>query len=94
MERPNVRTFDQTFEAFIESRVDVSEATLENYRTHRDRLVPLLGSRDPLTLSWQDVQEAVAALSADLSPASVRDLRRHASPGARLRGRRPEPGNG
>ena len=54
------------------SRVDVSEATLENYRTHRDRLVPLLGLRDPLTLTWQDVQEAVGMLSADLSPASVR----------------------
>jgi integrase len=72
VQRPTVRTFEQTFEAFIVSRVDVSEATLENYRTHRDRLVPLLGLRDPLTLPWQDVQEAVGTLSVDLSPASVR----------------------
>jgi hypothetical protein len=34
VERPKVRTFEQTFASFIESRVDVTEATLENYRTH------------------------------------------------------------
>ena len=72
-EAPKTRTFGQTFEAFIESRVDVAEATLANYRTHRDRLVVTpIGAKDPLRLSWQDVQEAVTALSADLSPASVR----------------------
>ena len=38
-EAPMTRTFAQTFEAFIESRIDVAEATLANYRTHRDRLV-------------------------------------------------------
>jgi integrase len=72
VERPKVRTFEQVFEDFIASRVDVSEATVENYRTHRDRLVTVLGASDPLTLSWQDVQAAVTALSLDLSPASVR----------------------
>jgi integrase len=71
MERPDHRTFEQTFEAFIASRVDVAEATLENYKTHRDRLVAVLGARDPLRLSWQEVQEAITTLS-DLSPASVR----------------------
>jgi integrase len=71
-EAPKTRTFAETFEVFIASRVDVAEATIANYRTHRDRLVPLLDGRDPLILSWQDVQEAVTALSADLSPASVR----------------------
>jgi integrase len=71
-DKPATRTFAQTFEAFIESRVDVSEATLENYRTHRDRLIRPIGPKDPLALSWQDVQEAVAALSVHLSPASVR----------------------
>jgi integrase len=71
-EPPKTRTFAQTFDAFIESRVDVAEATLANYRTHRDRLVAVLGARNPLGLTWQDVQEAVTALSADLSPASVR----------------------
>jgi integrase len=72
IEAPKTRTFAQTFEAFIESRVDVSDATAANYRTHRDRLALLLDGRDPLTLSWQDVLQAVTALSADLSPASVR----------------------
>jgi integrase len=71
-ERPTVRTFEQMCADFIASRVDVSEATLENYRTHRDRLVAVLGASDPLALSWQDVQGAVTSLSADLSPASVR----------------------
>jgi integrase len=72
VERPQVRTFEQVFEDFITSRVDVSEATVENYKTHRDRLVTVLGASDPLTLSWQDIQAAVTALSLDLSPASVR----------------------
>jgi integrase len=71
-EKPSARTFAQIFEAFIDSRVDVAEATLENYRTHRDSLVSPIGDGDPLMLSWQDVQGAVTALSADLSPASVR----------------------
>ena len=71
-ERPTARTFAQTFEAYVESRIDVAPATLANYKTHRDRLVAVLGSRDPLGLSWQDAQEVVTALSADLSPASVR----------------------
>jgi integrase len=71
-EAPAAPTFAQTFGAFIESRVDVSGATVANYRTHRDRLVAILGNRNPLALSWQEVQEAVSALSADLSPASVR----------------------
>src|SRR3954470_14936357 len=44
-EAPKTRTFAQTFEAFMESRVDVAEATLANYQTHRDRLVPLLDGR-------------------------------------------------
>jgi hypothetical protein len=41
--------------------VDVSEATVENYKTHRGRLVTVLGASDPLTLSWQDIQAAVTA---------------------------------
>jgi len=51
-ERPKVRTFEQVFEDFIASRVDVAPATLENYKTARERLVPLLGASDPLRLSW------------------------------------------
>jgi integrase len=71
-EQPATRTFQQAFEDFIASRVDVAPATLENYKTARERLVPVLGSSDPLRLSWQDVQEAVTVLCAALSPATVR----------------------
>jgi integrase len=70
-EQPKTRTFEQVFEDFIASRVDVAPATLENYKTHRDRLVPVLGGREPLRLSWQEIQEAIGKLS-DLSPASAR----------------------
>src|SRR5215218_7266382 len=70
-EQPTARTFEQVFEDFIASRVDVAPATLENYKTHRDRLVPVLDGREPLRLSWQDIQEAIGKLS-DLSPASAR----------------------
>lgn len=69
---PVARTFAETFEAFIESRVDVAPTTALNYRAARDRLLASVGARDPLTLTWQDVQEAVAALAVDLSPATVR----------------------
>jgi integrase len=71
-DRPRLRTFEQTFTDFIASRVDVSEATIENYKTHRDRLVALLGDRDPSAITWQDVQAAVAALAADLSRGSTK----------------------
>jgi integrase len=71
VEQPGRKTFAQIFEAFIASRVDVAEATVENYKTHRDRLVAVLGASDPLRLSWQDVQEAIGKLS-DLSPGSAR----------------------
>jgi hypothetical protein len=71
-EQPTVKTFEQVFEDFISSRVDVAPATLENYKMARDRFVPIHGASDPLRLSWQDVQEAVGTLSQDLSPASVR----------------------
>jgi integrase len=73
VERPAVRTFAETFDGFTASRVDVSEATNENYKTHRIRLVDQLGERDPTTITWQDVQAVVTALSADLSPLSVRN---------------------
>jgi integrase len=73
VEAPVVRTFAETFDGFTASRVDVSEATNENYKTHRIRLVDQLGDRDPTTITWQDVQAVVTALSADLSPLSVRN---------------------
>jgi integrase len=67
------RTFAELYDAFTASRVDVAEATMANYATHRIRLLDLLGERDPAAIGWQDVQVAVTALSADLSPLSVRN---------------------
>jgi hypothetical protein len=72
IDQPKAKTLEQVIETFIASRVDVAPATVENYKTARERLVPVLGASDPLRLSWQDVQEAVTALSANLSPATVR----------------------
>jgi integrase len=72
-EKPWSLTLAQAFDGFIESRVDVAPRTLDNYKAHRYRLSELpIGQRDPLALSWQDVQEAVTVLSEDLSPGSVR----------------------
>jgi integrase len=71
-EQPKARPLEQVFDDFIASRVDVAPATLENYKTARDRFLPIQGASDPLRLSWQDVQEAVTVLCADLSPATVR----------------------
>jgi integrase len=69
---PKPRTFAGVFADFIASRIDVSAATLENYRTHRDRLIPLLEEHDPATLTWQDVQAVVAELGKSLSASSVK----------------------
>jgi integrase len=71
-EQRRVSSLEQVFDEFISSRVDVTHATVENYKTAKERFVPILGSRDPLTLAWKDVQGAVGALSVDLSPASVK----------------------
>jgi integrase len=67
------RTFTDLYDGFTASRVDVADATKANYATHRVRLVDLLGDRDPTAVGWQDVQATVTALSADLSPLSVRN---------------------
>ncbi len=69
---PVVRTFADVFDSFIASRVDVSAATLENYRTHRVRLVKLLGSTEPAAIRWQDVQDAMASLGEELAASSLR----------------------
>jgi integrase len=70
--QPSPRTFAGVFDEFVASRIDVSEATVENYRGHRVRLVALLGDRNPDALRWQDIQAVVAALSQELSPGSLR----------------------
>jgi integrase len=66
------RTFADVFDAFIASRVDVSEATLENYRTHRVRLVKLLGTKTPEGIRWSDVQDAIGSLADELAASSLR----------------------
>jgi integrase len=71
-ETPKVRTFEETFDAFVASRVDVKEATLLNYRSHRGRLVAALGQSDPRQITWQEVQELVHTLTVDLQPLSIR----------------------
>jgi integrase len=73
VEAPTVRTFADLYDEFTTSRVDVSEATKENYKTHRIRLVELLSDRDPTSITWQDVQAVVTTLSEKLSPLSVRN---------------------
>lgn len=67
-----VRTFADVFDSFVASRVDVSAATLENYRTHRSRLVKLLGSQKPDAIGWQDVQDAISSLAGELAASSLR----------------------
>src|SRR5436190_20328894 len=62
-----VRTFADVFDSFIVSRVDVSESTLENYRTHRIRLVKLLGTKPPETIRWNDVQDTIGSLADELA---------------------------
>jgi integrase len=71
-EQPRPRTFKTLFEDFIASRIDVTATTLGTYRTHRDRLIPLLEGSDPTMLTWQDVQALIAVLGVDLSASTVR----------------------
>ena len=72
VEQPPRRRFGDVFDAFIASRVDVADTTREAYRTHRGRLVALVGDRDLETLTWNDVQNVVTALAAELSPLSAK----------------------
>ena len=69
-----VQTFASVYDGFVGSRVDVSASTKANYATHRIRLVGLLEDRDPATITWEDVQQVVTALAADLAPGSVRGV--------------------
>jgi integrase len=67
-----VRTFEDVFDSFVASRVDVKPATLENYKTHRIRLVKLLGTKPPETIRWQDVQDTIGNLAEELAASSLR----------------------
>lgn len=67
-----VRTFEAVFDGFVASRVDVAAATLENYATHRVRLVKLLGAKAPEAIQWNDVQDAIGSLAGELAASSLR----------------------
>jgi integrase len=69
---PTVRTFSDVFDSFVASRVDVSEATLDNYGTHRARLVKQLGTKAPEAIRWQEVQDAIGSLAEELAASSLR----------------------
>lgn len=65
-------TLTAWFERFIESRIDVSESTIALYGNARDKL-GLLADRDPATLAPADIQDWIAARTADaLKPKTVR----------------------
>ena len=70
--QPRRRTFASLFDDFIAGRVDVSKGTQDNYRLHRNRILPLLDGRDPDTLTWQDVQEVVTTLGQEVAASSVK----------------------
>jgi integrase len=72
-EQPPTRTLSKIFDEFVTSRIDVSAATIENYKTQRGRLLDALGGdRDPDSITWQDVQATIVTLSTDLAPSSLR----------------------
>ena len=89
---PNVRTFEQTFEAFIESRVDVSEGNpRELPDAPRPARSPARCRRSAAAFLAGRPGGRDGALGGPL-PRLGSDLRRDAPAGARLRGHRPEPG--
>lgn len=67
---PARATLAERFDAFVSSRVDVSDKTLSLYRLARERIVPLYGGRDPAELTPADIQAAIASC-AELSPKTV-----------------------
>jgi integrase len=66
-----VQSLADSFERFIESRIDVGDKTRELYRNARDRIIQHVGDRDPQTITPADIQQVVAA-NADLGPRSLR----------------------
>jgi integrase len=69
-EQPRKRMFSEWAQAWKDSRVDVSAATLTGYHNHLLRLKPTFGERDPATIRPSDVQEWIGSNS-DLKPASL-----------------------
>jgi integrase len=65
------RTLAEWFDAFVDSRVDVSDATIRNYKTRRPRIIATLGTRDPFALTPTDAREWIGRNN-DLKPSSLR----------------------
>lgn len=72
LEQPKTNTFTNVFDEFVTSRIDVAPTTIENYKTHRPRLVKRLGDRDPATITWQDIQKVIAELADEMAASSLR----------------------
>jgi integrase len=65
------RTFSQWAEQYRTSRVDLSDESRSNMRSHLLRANAVIGTKTVTDLSVGDIQDLVAALSAALKPASV-----------------------
>jgi integrase len=58
-------------ERFIASRIDVDENTIRNYRTALKKVCATFGTRDPATLTVDDVADWVATLAETMKPGTV-----------------------
>ena len=91
MERPKMRTFTEEGRRWIASRVDVAEKTRRTYSFALASLEASFGDRYPAEITSADVREWVGA-NAAMRPASLRLYLFRPAAGARLCGRRAEPG--
>jgi integrase len=69
-EKPLVRTFEETAEAYRVSRVDIGDETRKTMHSHLLRLNATFSGRDPASITPAEVQEWIAA-NMDLKPASL-----------------------
>jgi integrase len=66
-----VFTLRQWADRFLESRLDVDDNTVKNYRSALKRVSERFGDRDPATLGADDVAEWVAGLATKFKPGTV-----------------------
>lgn len=66
-----VFTVRQWADRFLESRLDVDDNTVKNYRSALKRVSERFGDRDPATLGASDVAEWVAGLATKFKPGTV-----------------------
>jgi integrase len=64
------RTFAEVAEAYRASRVDISDETRKNTRSHVLAMQSMFGERDPARITPGDVQEWIGSLT--LKPSSIR----------------------